>query len=134
MTELLQAYGDAGRFFGTLDEFASRVRWLRGRALVERLLPRRSGVVLFADSYDEHEERTRSDHRGRVLALGPPALVASRAGAVEVPWDCEVGDTVLYVYAVTMQKLRTFVVEDPDAGRRELVVLAQEEIVGVIDD
>lgn len=42
--------------------------------------------------------KDRKHHRGVVLALGEPAFLVDVAGAPRVPWDCMVGDEVLYVY------------------------------------
>jgi co-chaperonin GroES (HSP10) len=93
---------------------------LRGRAVL-RIEPEKLSNILV---FPEHEGRktTNLPHFARVVSLGPPAL--SKGGA-EVPWGCKVGDRVLYVYGVALERVR----RDGD-----LLVVAQEEIQAVVDE
>jgi len=112
------------------------LRPLRGRALVE-VLSEYTGLLVLPD-LDPHAEREKKSHRGRVLALGPPAH-AERSwdgdrwvGGAPVPWDCRVGDEVQFVFAVWLDKMRRGR-DWPESmgGNAELAVIAQEEILGV---
>ena len=127
----LAPFGTAGSL---TRDLASRVRWLQGRALLERddsemREHKRASGVIIPDRrvFNAHAERDISIHRGKVIALGAPGQVDG-FGPV-VPWDIAVGDVVYYTYGVAMQKLRSF---DRDGGG-ELVVVAQEEIQGVFE-
>ena len=63
------------------------IRLLRGQVAI-RETPQKSSVIWTP----EEQQRQVKTHRGLVLGLGPPRL----RGGVEVPYDFEVGDTVLY--------------------------------------
>ncbi len=100
------------------------MRPLRGRALI-RLHP----SELVADYQtasglwvSTEKPREKKIHRGRIVALGPPSHVGSESGA-ELPWDCEVGDEVLFAYAVWLERMRRW---------EDLAVVAQAEIVAVL--
>ena len=98
------------------DSFAP----LRGRALVELLIPERSGLVWLVNK-DPQDQAT---HRGRVLALGPPARLTEHPSSPEMPWDCKVGDEVVFTFAVWLDKMRRF-------GR--VAVVAQVEVLAVVE-
>jgi co-chaperonin GroES (HSP10) len=130
MTTDYSPYGQAGTLTHSL---ATRVRWLRGRCLLRRDNSeirehvRPSGVIVPDRTlYSEHAERDVTIHRGKVLAIGLPARMGDHGPLV--PWGIEVGDVVIYTYGVAMQKTRTFA---GDEGG-ELVVVAQEEVIGVV--
>jgi len=107
------------------------VRPLRGRAFLAKD-PRESGretayrgIIIPATAHNPRETR---EHRGRVLALGPPARTED--GTSTVPWGCKVGDEVLFVYAVALEKVRTIEMLGIDG---EIVVVGQEEVLGVCE-
>lgn len=106
------------------------IRWLRGRVVLREEQRAESGVIWTP----EREAREVTQHYGRVVALGPPALTRRRyvdgrwIGGVEIPHECKVGDLVLFVFEAALERLRTI-----DLGEGPLVVVHQEELVGVID-
>lgn len=67
---------------------------LQGRVAVVEL-HERSTLIHRVDGYDKTHERDRTSHRGRIVAMGPPA--ETRKGAVIVP-DFAVGDEVQFVF------------------------------------
>jgi co-chaperonin GroES (HSP10) len=136
VTEDLISSNSPSKYTGTLADLLDRVRWLRGRALVQRDVSEQrehttAGGIVVPDRgiFDKYAEGHGSTmHRGKLLAHGPPGTLGEREGAPVVPWDCAPGDEVLYVYGVALQKLRTLDVEG-----LELVVVAQEEIQAVVE-
>lgn len=69
---------------------------LRGRA---RLRiddpPRKIGSIIVPDNAQDDGRDRLKPRSGVVIALGPPAL--DKRGR-EIPWDCAVGDRVLYQF------------------------------------
>ncbi len=94
------------------------MRPLRGRALVE-VEPERPSSILWSPTATGRKDR--GAHFGRVLALGEPARDPS---GVEQPWGCAVGDRVIYVYGVALERVRRF--------EGDLLVVAQEELQAVV--
>lgn len=97
----------------------SKIRPLRARAFVEVL----SEVVSQTIIVPNGDPRDRKWWRGRVLALGLPSIEA-------MEWRCKVGDEVIFVLAVWLDKMRItrFV-----GVRGEVAVLAQAEILAVVN-
>jgi co-chaperonin GroES (HSP10) len=91
-------------------------RPLRGRVVVRE--NRRPSSILWTPG---GAERERTSHRGTVLAIGP--AMRTRKGR-EVPHDFAVGDEV-YFCLEYLEKPRSF----PD----DVVVLAQEEVLAVVE-
>ena len=89
---------------------------IRGRVFVEVLEMRKSIIVT-----TEEDPRKVKIHRGKVLAMGPPAR--DKWGR-EVPPEFKPGDEVLYVYALATEKARRF---------GEIACVAQEEVTGVLE-
>jgi Co-chaperonin GroES (HSP10) len=102
------------------------LRLLRGRALI-RLDPaelgehQTDGGVWVPDS--AVRPRDQKIHRGTVLALGPPARQGGNLGP-EIPWGCAVGDTVVFVYGVWLERQRRF---------DGIAFVAHSEILAVIE-
>jgi len=67
---------------------------LQGRVAVVEL-HERSPLIHRVDGYDKTHERDRTSHRGRIVAMGPPA--ETKKGAVIAP-DFGVGDEVQFVF------------------------------------
>lgn len=110
---------------------------LRGRVAIRPLEPRYHGVLVLPDTaYDTERAtqksrglRAQSSHRGRVLALGPPARTAK--GDAPVPHGFVVGDEVVFVYALSgTEQSRTSTWTDGEP----VVWIAQEEVIAVVDD
>lgn len=99
-----------------------KYRPMRGQAyvLIDRI---KSSLILMPDE-DPREEKV---HRGRVLALGPPAFLDSSGGSPEVPWDVSVGDEVCFVLAVWLDRMRML---EMFGVKGTVCVVAQGEIVG----
>lgn len=74
--------------------------------------------------------RENKGHRGTVLALGPQAKDGELAGSREVPWGIAVGDTVIFVLAVWLDKMRMSLAMPEIDG--PVCIVAQEEIVAVV--
>ncbi len=89
---------------------------MRGRVYVEILRETSKWIIL-----PDAAPRTEKIHRGKVLAMGPPAR--DKWGR-EVPPEFKPGDEVLYVYALATEKARRF---------GEIACVAQEEVTGVIE-
>jgi len=102
------------------------LRLLRGRALI-RLDPaelgehQTDGGVWIPDS--AVRPREQRSHRGTVLALGPPARQGGNLGP-EIPWDVEIGERVIFLYAVWLQRARQW---------DDLAVVAHAEILAVVE-
>jgi co-chaperonin GroES (HSP10) len=87
------------------------------------------------DGYDATHERDRKCHRGRVVAMGPPA--STRLG-VAVPPGFAIGDSVLYVLAKNSDmyhgegswKEEARMMIWPPTDER-VTWIAQEEVIGV---
>jgi co-chaperonin GroES (HSP10) len=71
---------------------ARRIRPLRGQVVIREHHDPSGLIIAPPQFYDERAKRP-SDHRGEVLAMGPPAQLPN---GVEVPHGFEVGDTVLF--------------------------------------
>lgn len=108
-------------------------RPLRGRVLIaksvhdaakeERL---RSGLIIPATAFNPRADKS---HRGRVLAMGPPARTKR---GVEIQPDFRVGDEVLYVWALAgVEEMRTTSIAALHDG--PIAVVAQEEVIGVFE-
>ena len=74
------------------------IRPLKGRAVIRERKPSSDVLVLL-----DGNPREEKSHRGTVLALGDPAECPNGA---PIPWGCEVGDEVVYVWH-HMEKLTT---------------------------
>jgi co-chaperonin GroES (HSP10) len=107
---------------------------LRGRVALREIVPLRTGLIWHPDQRPDTERAedkslgllAQSSHRGRVLAMGPPAL---RHGH-EVPHGFAVGDEVLFVYGLGLvEEGRRLVWEDGE----ECVWVTQEEVIAVCD-
>lgn len=102
------------------------IRLLRGRALVQ-LNPDElgehttaAGVIVPGSAVKPREQKS---HRGRILALGPPARQGHDNGP-EIPWGCEVGDEIVFFWAVWLERMRRF---------EGVAFIAQSEIAAVIE-
>ena len=99
-------------------------RPMRGQAYVELLDPVSSPIML--TGLNPREDKW---HRGRVIALGEPAFLGARPDSPEVPWDCQVGDEVIFVLAIWMDRMR--ILRMPGI-KRKVAVVGQVEIMGVV--
>jgi co-chaperonin GroES (HSP10) len=61
---------------------------MRGQAVIRETSARPSVIWTPEDKEQRH-------HRGTILALGKPALTEGHA---EVPWECAVGDEVIFTW------------------------------------
>ena len=113
----------------------SRYVPLRGRVLLEKdryeagkdgLSP--GGIIIPASHYNARDNDGPQIHRGRVVAMGPPARTAK---GHEVAPGFRVGDTVLFVYALATEDFRT--VRFPQIHDGIMVVVAQEEVQAVVE-
>jgi len=104
----------------------SEIRPLRGRALLQlhesELASERNenGIIIPGTGFNPRDKKI---HRGRVLALGLPMLSGKRSKC-EVPWDCAVGDDVMFVYALALERNRRF---------EDTVIVGQSELQCVIE-
>ena len=98
-----------------------RYKPMRGQAYVQLVTPRRSIIW-------QENERERKWHMGRVLALGPPCRLSAHPSSAEVPWDVEVGDRVIVLLTVWMDRMRVLEWVGVDG---EVAVVAQGEILAV---
>jgi co-chaperonin GroES (HSP10) len=113
------------REFATVDRHVDgnpqdirAMRPLRGRIVVEvEPEPAASSLLWTPDA----KQRSLRIHVGRVVSMGEPA----RRLGVEQPPGFAVGDRVLFVYALSLEKSRRF------AG--SLCVVAQEEVQAVLE-
>jgi co-chaperonin GroES (HSP10) len=110
------------------------IRPLRGRAVLRKHQEDCGGEymigrIVVPANVDPHrtdrdkqfgDRSKRKIHRGVVLALGKPAFEHT---GIERPWTIEVGDEVLYTYAVALARARSF---------EDIVIVAQEEIQAVL--
>lgn len=107
------------------------MRLLRGRVLVEVEPEVNKGRIVTIEQHGRAGDvgRTGKPHIGRVLAIGPPALTPvgrdGRGGAEVLP-GFTVGERVMFVYAIALEKVRSF------EGR--LAVVSQEEVTAVVTD
>ena len=109
------------------------VKPLRGRVVIRPDSPTHIGPIVLPDMVRDWKreadrslgKKAMSSHRGRVLALGPPAL--NPAGQ-EVPHGFGVGDTVIYVWNHNEAEFTK-----PWTDGEECCWIAQEEVIGVID-
>ena len=101
----------------------ARYRPMRGQAYIEMTEEKSETIIL----PEANREDTKS-HRGIVLALGPPARLTDHPDSAQVPWGFDVGDEVIFVLAVWMDRMRILGMR----GKR-VAVVAQGEICGVID-
>jgi hypothetical protein len=108
-------------------------RLLRGRVLVQVEPEDGASKIIWAPEARDWGEKGvyqgKRPHFGRVIAMGPPArlpVCRDGSGGDEVPYGFGVGDRIMYVYAVALEKMRSF------AGH--LCIVAQEEVVGVVVD
>ena len=68
-------------------------------------------------------------HFARVLRMGPPMRTPVRrdgSGGAEVAYGFKVGDRVWFVYALLLEKMRSF--------SDRLAIVGQEEIVAVVEE
>ncbi len=105
-----------GVYANTNSQDIRNCRPLRGRVIVQ-LMDEPMGSIITLD-----KPSSRKIHRGRVVSFGAPAVTK---GGVEVPVAFAVGDVVLFVYALSLEKSRRFA--------DGLTFVAQEEIVAVLD-
>lgn len=113
------------------------IQLLRGRVILEPIDDVQSDTIIIPDTFDQDGRRKgRYDgHRGRVVAMGAPALTqrvyyeGSWHGGIEVAPDFKVGDEVVYVRATTHHKTTGW----GDYEGRKAVYVAQEEIIAVIE-
>lgn len=100
-----------------------KIRPLRGRAFVE-VYGEIESIIIMPDS----DPTERTWYRGRILALGKPACVGH--GGPEVPWSCGVGDEIVFVLFVWMDRMRitSFV-----GVRGKVAVIAQGEILAKVE-
>lgn len=115
--DILQAKDSHGEVHG-------RYRPMRGQAYVQVLHEKSELIIMH-----EPDSREVTSHRGKVLALGPPARLTDHPDSPVVPWGCEVGDEVVYAMFVWLDKMRVLAF----AGvKGEVCIVAQGEIAGVI--
>lgn len=111
----------------------AKVRPLRGRVAISPIVPQRTGHIWHPDSRPDTERAedkslgilAQSSHRGRVLAVGAPAL---RYGH-ELPHGFAVGDEVIFVFG-------SGGIEDTRKGYFGDVPctwVTQEEVLAVVD-
>jgi co-chaperonin GroES (HSP10) len=108
------------------------IRPLRGRVAIRPIVPMRTGLIWHPDQRPDTERAedkslgilAQSSHRGRVLAMGAPAL---RWGQ-ELPHGFAVGDEVIYVFASGgIEKTRAGYF-----GEEPCVWVTQEEVLAVV--
>lgn len=103
-----------------------RYRPMRGQAYVQ-MLERRSSILI--DPGEDPRDH-KGCHRGRIFALGPPARLAEHAYSPVVPWDCKVGDEIVFNLFTWLDKFRTMRLFGVDGL---VMVVAQGEIHGVVE-
>lgn len=111
------------------------LRILRGRIAMRELDAMHSDVLVLPDYINDWERKTsksrgmraQSSHRGVVLGYGDEALMYDRH---PVPRGFEVGDTVVFVFALrgTEESRRGLWVDG-----RPCLWIAQEEVLAVIE-
>ena len=107
------------------------LRMLAGRAVVEES-PRRKPVIITMKDNDNDEKW----YRGRVLAMGPPGVTPRSfdgetwVGGAEVPWGCKVGDEVLFVPHLWLDKMRTY---EFFGVRGRVWIVGQVEVMAVVE-
>ena len=101
----------------------ARYRPMRGQAYVQ--LEERVSSLIEMPKADQRYEKW---HQGRVLALGEPARMGDNGPTV--PWGCSVGDTVVFVMAVWLDRMRVLEFLGVDG---QVAVIAQGEIMGVVE-
>jgi hypothetical protein len=108
-------------------------RLLPGRVLVEVERDKEASATLWTPELAQWSQDNtflgKRPHFGRVLAMGPPARTPVRrdgSGGAEVAYGFGVGERVLFVYGVALEKVRSF------AGN--LAIVAQEEVQAVVYD
>ena len=112
----------------------STVKPLRGRVVIRPDVPTHIGHIVLPDMANDWRreaqhslgKKAMSSHRGRVLAMGPPAI--NPAGQ-EVPHGFKVGDAVVYVWAHNEQEFTK-----PWTDGHDCCWVSQEEVIGVIDE
>jgi len=114
-----------------------KVRLLRGRVAIREYQPKKIGSILVPDDYYDKNEREETSHRGRVLAMGPPARTIL---GVEIQPDFWVGDDVLFIFDMpnadniegsgATEQMRTGIWPE-DGG--PVVYVAQEEVIGLYE-
>lgn len=97
----------------------TRYRPMRGQAYIE-MVAEKSSLIVMPDA-NPHDEKS---NRGKVLALGPPARLTDHPDSPMVPWDIAVGDEVVFVLAVWLDRMRILGMH----GKR-VAVVAQGEVV-----
>ena len=120
-----------GKHWGNADPLRMS-RLLRGRVLVEVEPEKAESSALWTPEMAQwSQDKTfqgQRPHIGKVLAMGPPALTPKRrdgSGGAEVAYGFGVGERVMFVYAIALEKTRSF------QGR--LCVVAQEEVQAVVE-
>lgn len=106
---------------------AARYRPRRGQAYVlrEPETGRRSAAGLFLPDGNPRDTKI---HRGTIVALGPPSRLTELPSSPCVPWGCEIGDRVYFVFAVWLERMRSFEITGYDG---EIAIVAQAELQGV---
>jgi hypothetical protein len=110
---------------------------LQGRVAVVEIFDR-SPLIHRVDGYNKSHERDRTSHRGRVVAMGPPA--ETKRGVPIAP-TFTVGDEVLFVFDKLSDRDGGHGSWTEDARRgqwpptgEDVVWIAQEEVIGVFWD
>ncbi len=103
------------------------IRLLRGRVAV-REFDVKDSPILWTPTNNPRKVFT---HKGRVLGMGPPALMGfwrdARFVEYEVPWGFEVGDVVQFHFAKQHQEAWTFTWEDG----KPFTMLPQDAVDGM---
>jgi co-chaperonin GroES (HSP10) len=105
-------------------EVQGRYRPMRGQAYVQ-VIHEKSKLIITPDP----DSREVQSHRGRVLALGPPARLTDHPDSPVVPWGCKVGDEVVYAMFVWLDKMRVMAFAGVNG---EVCIVAQGELCGVV--
>lgn len=110
------------------------IRPLRGRAAVRLIPDRPTGLIQYPGTHDDWERkdqqmqgiRAQSSHRAHVLGLGEPAR---NKWGDPVPWECAVGDEVLFVY----DHHEKFSEDQKWEDGESCLYVSQEEVLAVLE-
>ena len=107
------------------------IRPLRGRVILRELYA--ASPIVTPDTVRSNKRAGAGRlniHRGLVLAMCAPARM--KRGALAVP-EYELRSEVLFVFALELTEEARTVRLETDRGAEDLVVVAQEEVIAVVD-